>query len=98
MLDHRKSSYSSFPGVRNAVAAESKELRTIGWRVGWIDAPEPISGDLALVSMANVVAPVGFRRMRLLLSWTTVMPASRALSPRGKHAEMLYSSKCAVYP
>ncbi|MCW5773786.1 MAG: pyridoxal phosphate-dependent aminotransferase [Rhodospirillaceae bacterium] len=41
------------------VGAASKELRMIGWRVGWIVAPEPFMADIAAVSMANVVVPVG---------------------------------------
>jgi N-succinyldiaminopimelate aminotransferase len=41
------------------VGTASKELRMIGWRVGWIGAPERLIPDLALVSMSNVVAPVG---------------------------------------
>jgi len=31
----------------------------IGWRVGWIVAPERIMPDLAMVSLGNVVVPVG---------------------------------------
>lgn len=41
------------------VGAASKELRMIGWRVGWIVAPEACMPDLAAVSIANVVVPVG---------------------------------------
>jgi N-succinyldiaminopimelate aminotransferase len=41
------------------VGTASKELRMIGWRVGWIVAPERLIPDLALVSMSNVVVPVG---------------------------------------
>jgi aspartate/methionine/tyrosine aminotransferase len=41
------------------VGAASKELRMIGWRVGWIVAPDWLIPDLAAVSMANVVVPVG---------------------------------------
>jgi len=41
------------------VGSASKELRMIGWRVGWIVAPEPYMPDLAAVGMANVVVPVG---------------------------------------
>lgn len=41
------------------VGSASKELRMIGWRVGWVVAPEPLMPDLALVSMGNVVVPVG---------------------------------------
>jgi N-succinyldiaminopimelate aminotransferase len=53
---------ASLPGMAEhviAVGSASKELRMIGWRVGWIVAPERIMPDLALVSMANVVVPVG---------------------------------------
>ena len=53
---------ASLPGMAEhviTVGGASKELRMIGWRVGWIVAPEQIIPDLALVSMANVVVPVG---------------------------------------
>ncbi len=41
------------------VGSASKELRMIGWRVGWIVAPEAYMPDIAAVGMANVVVPVG---------------------------------------
>lgn len=41
------------------IGAASKELRMIGWRVGWIVAPERFMPDLIAVSLANVVVPVG---------------------------------------
>jgi aspartate/methionine/tyrosine aminotransferase len=41
------------------IGSASKELRMIGWRVGWIVAPEAYMPDLAAVGMANVVVPVG---------------------------------------
>jgi N-succinyldiaminopimelate aminotransferase len=53
---------ASLPGMAEhtiTVGAASKELRMIGWRVGWIVAPEALMPDLALVSMGNVVVPVG---------------------------------------
>jgi len=53
---------AGLPGMAGrtiTVGAASKELRMIGWRVGWIVAPETLIPDLALVSMANVVTPVG---------------------------------------
>ncbi len=53
---------ASLPGMREhtvTVGSASKELRMIGWRVGWIVAPERLMADLALVSMGNVVVPVG---------------------------------------
>ena len=53
---------AGFPGMADfviTVGSASKELRLIGWRVGWIVAPARLVPDLALVSMGNVVAPVG---------------------------------------
>jgi len=41
------------------VGSASKELRMIGWRVGWVVAPADILGDIALVGMTNVVCQVG---------------------------------------
>jgi len=41
------------------VGSSAKELRMIGWRVGWIVAPEAHIPDLVAVSLANVVVPVG---------------------------------------
>ena len=41
------------------VGSAAKELRMIGWRVGWIVAPETFMPDLTAVSLANVVVPVG---------------------------------------
>lgn len=41
------------------VGSSAKELRMIGWRVGWIVAPEAFMPDLVAVSLANVVVPVG---------------------------------------
>jgi aspartate/methionine/tyrosine aminotransferase len=41
------------------VGAASKELRMIGWRVGWTVAPDWLIPDLVAVSLANCVVPVG---------------------------------------
>jgi aspartate/methionine/tyrosine aminotransferase len=41
------------------VGAASKELRMIGWRVGWVVGPERIMRDINLVGLSNVVCPVG---------------------------------------
>ena len=53
---------AGLPGMAErviSVGSASKELRLIGWRVGWIVAPASLVPDLALVSMGNVVVPVG---------------------------------------
>ncbi|MGH6930448.1 MAG: pyridoxal phosphate-dependent aminotransferase, partial [Dongiaceae bacterium] len=53
---------ASLPGMAErtiTIGSASKELRMIGWRVGWIVAPEPFMLDLVAVSLANVVVPVG---------------------------------------
>jgi aspartate/methionine/tyrosine aminotransferase len=41
------------------VGSASKELRMIGWRVGWVIGPPQIITDIALVGLTNVVCPVG---------------------------------------
>jgi len=53
---------ASLPGMAErtiTIGSSAKELRMIGWRVGWIVAPEVMIPDLAAVSLANVVTPVG---------------------------------------
>lgn len=42
-----------------SVGSSAKELRMIGWRVGWVVAPDAYVPDLVAVSLANVVVPVG---------------------------------------
>lgn len=53
---------AGLPGMAErtiSVGSSAKELRMIGWRVGWIVAPESYMPDLVAVSLANVVVPVG---------------------------------------
>lgn len=53
---------ASFPGMEErtiTVGSASKELRLIGWRVGWIVGPSWVMPHVQLVGMANVVVPVG---------------------------------------
>jgi N-succinyldiaminopimelate aminotransferase len=58
------------------VGSCAKELRMIGWRVGWIVAPEAYLPDLVAVSLANVVVPVGIGQdaaaIALERSWATL--------------------------
>lgn len=61
-----------------SVGAASKELRMIGWRVGWIVGPASLMPDFAAVSMANVVVPVGIAQEAAAIA----LELSRATLPR----------------
>jgi aspartate/methionine/tyrosine aminotransferase len=53
---------ASHPGLAGrtiTVGSASKELRMIGWRVGWVVGPAAIMPDISLVGMTNVVCQVG---------------------------------------
>ena len=53
---------ASLPGMYErtiTVGSASKELRMIGWRVGWVVGPQRLVSDIGLVGTANVVVPVG---------------------------------------
>ncbi|CQD01985.1 aminotransferase, classes I and II family protein [Mycobacterium europaeum] len=53
---------ASHPGLASrtiTIGSASKELRMIGWRVGWVVGPRPIMADIALVGLTNVVCQVG---------------------------------------
>lgn len=41
------------------VGSASKELRMIGWRVGWVVAPSHLVDDIGLAGISNVVCQVG---------------------------------------
>jgi aspartate/methionine/tyrosine aminotransferase len=58
------------------VGAASKELRMIGWRVGWIVGPQNIMNDIGLVSISNVVCQTG-------ISMAGVAAALNAADERG---------------
>ncbi len=68
------------------VGSSAKELRMIGWRVGWIVAPETFIPDFAAVSIANVVVPVGIAQdavaIALERSETTLGPYVAELQAR----------------
>lgn len=53
---------AAHPGLAGrtiTVGSASKELRMIGWRVGWVTGPAPIMKDVGLVGLTNVVCQVG---------------------------------------
>lgn len=53
---------AALPGMKErtiTVGAASKELRMIGWRIGWIVGPKAIMNDIGLVSISNVVCQTG---------------------------------------
>jgi aspartate/methionine/tyrosine aminotransferase len=53
---------AAHPGLSHrviTVGSASKELRMIGWRVGWVVGPAPIVADIGLVGLTNVVCQVG---------------------------------------
>ncbi|MBR3189510.1 MAG: pyridoxal phosphate-dependent aminotransferase [Bosea sp.] len=80
---------AGLPGMAErtiTVGSSAKELRMIGWRVGWIVAPEAFMPDLVAVSLANVVVPVGIGQdavaTALENSATTLAPYADELQAR----------------
>lgn len=60
--DRRPVHPATHPGLAGrtiTVGSASKELRMIGWRVGWVAGPAPIMKDISLVGLTNVVCQVG---------------------------------------
>ncbi|WP_018255863.1 pyridoxal phosphate-dependent aminotransferase [Salinispora mooreana] len=51
--------HDGLAGRTITVGSASKELRLIGWRVGWVVAPAAILADIKLVGLTNVVCQVG---------------------------------------
>jgi aspartate/methionine/tyrosine aminotransferase len=53
---------AAYPGLADrtiTVGSASKELRMIGWRVGWVVGPAAVLADIKLVGLTNVVCQVG---------------------------------------
>ena len=65
---------ASFSGMSErtiTVGSVSKEYRMIGWRVGWIVAPPKIINDIGLVTISNVVCPVGIAQKAATIALRT---------------------------
>ena len=60
------------------VGSVSKEYRMIGWRVGWVTGPRRIMNRIGLVSIYNVVTPVGVTQPGALAA--LVEPAGAGVS------------------
>jgi aspartate/methionine/tyrosine aminotransferase len=60
------------------VGSASKELRMIGWRVGWVVGPAEILADIKLVGLTNVTGQVGIAQAAV----------AAALSAPGAEADM----------
>jgi len=72
---------AGLPGMAGrtiTVGSSAKELRMIGWRVGWTVAPESYMPDLVAVSLANVVVPVGIAQDAVA---TALEQSPRTLAP-----------------
>ncbi|PZS30980.1 MAG: aspartate aminotransferase [Pseudonocardiales bacterium] len=52
------------------VGSASKELRMIGWRVGWVVGPSDIMADVGLVGLTNVVCQVGIAQQAVAAALT----------------------------
>jgi aspartate/methionine/tyrosine aminotransferase len=57
---------ATFPGMEQrtiTIGSVSKEYRMIGWRIGWIVAPDSLVEDLVHAHLYNVVTPGGFSQV-----------------------------------
>jgi aspartate/methionine/tyrosine aminotransferase len=64
---------ASLPGLRDrlvTIGTVSLEQRMIGWRLGWIVAPEAVTPDLAVVHIYNSITPGGIAQAAALAALT----------------------------
>ncbi|NED99281.1 pyridoxal phosphate-dependent aminotransferase [Phytoactinopolyspora halotolerans] len=73
-FDERGPSHPALhPGLADrtvTVGSASKELRMIGWRVGWVVGPARIMSDIGLVGLTNVVCQVGIAQQAVAAALT----------------------------
>lgn len=58
-LPHHPATHEALVRRTITVGSASKELRLIGWRVGWVVGPPDIIADIRTVGLTNVVCQVG---------------------------------------
>jgi aspartate/methionine/tyrosine aminotransferase len=64
---------ASLPGLRDrlvTIGTVSLEQRMIGWRLGWIVAPEAVLPDLSVVHIYNSIVPGGIAQAAALAAYT----------------------------
>jgi len=64
---------AAHPGLAGrtiTVGSASKELRLIGWRVGWVVGPPEVIADINLVGLTNVVCQVGIAQSAVAAALT----------------------------
>ena len=73
-FDGRPASHpAAHPGLAGrtiTVGSASKELRLIGWRVGWVVGPPEVIADINLVGLTNVVCQVGIAQAAVAAALT----------------------------
>jgi aspartate/methionine/tyrosine aminotransferase len=73
-FDDRPPSHpAAHPGLSGrtiTVGSASKELRMIGWRVGWVAGPAEVIADIRLVGLTNVVCQVGIAQRAVAAALT----------------------------
>jgi aspartate/methionine/tyrosine aminotransferase len=84
---------AAHPGLAErtiTVGSASKELRMIGWRVGWVAGPAGVLADINLVGLTNVVCQVGIAQAAVAAALTApdadhdVAAATAAWQQRGE--------------
>ena len=92
---------ASFPGMEErtiTVGSVSKENRMIGWRIGWIVAPETIIDDIALVNISNVVCNVGIAQDAAVVALREPLPAFEATVTELQRRRDVILEECSDLP
>jgi aspartate/methionine/tyrosine aminotransferase len=74
------------------VGSASKELRMIGWRVGWVTGPADVIADIGLVGLSNVVCQVGIAQQAVaeaLNAFDADADVAGATATWGRRAEII---------